>query len=152
MDALGGSCEVSNRDDGCQGSVFGFIIPYLPGSTNSNSNVNVDFEKLIRDVDIVGSDENESCRSWKSKMMTLSTMPRMRILLVDDAPSILKVTKRFLLSHGHTVDTAENGSEALEKLESGRVNSGTGHATIDLMITDIHVIISTFPISIFFIV
>ena len=61
----------------------------------------------------------------------------MRILLVDDAPSILKVTRRFLKSHGHTVYTAENGSEALEKLKSGRVNSGTDNATVDLMITDI---------------
>ena len=61
----------------------------------------------------------------------------MRILLVDDSPSILKVTRRFLEAHGHTVDTAENGSEALQKLKSGRVNSGTGNATIDLMITDI---------------
>ena len=35
------------------------------------------------------------------------------------------------------MDTAENGSDALQKLKSGRVNNGTGHATIDLMITDI---------------
>ena len=136
MDALGGFCEVGDRDDGCQGSVFGFSLPYRPDPhhTNSNSNVNVDFQNLISDVDIIGVVESGIDAKTKIKKLTL---PPMRILVVDDAPSILKVTRRFLEAHGHTVDTAENGSEALEKLKSGRVNSGTGHATIDLMITDI---------------
>ena len=136
MDALGGTCEVGNRDDGCQGSVFGFSLPYRPDPKhiNAKSNVNVDFQKLISDVDVIGVEENSHAAKTKTKK---STLPPMRILLVDDAPSILKVTRRFLEAHGHTVDTAENGSEALEKLKSGRVNSGTGHATIDLMITDI---------------
>ena len=140
MDALGGTCEVGDRDDGCQGSVFGFSLPYRPDPqhSNSNSNVNVVFQKLISDVDVIGSDEKERCFSTKSKKpMKSLIMPPMRILLVDDAPSILKVTRRFLEAHGHTVDTAENGSEALQKLKSGRVNNGTGNATIDLMITDI---------------
>ena len=136
MDALGGNCEVGNRDDGCQGSVFGFSLPYCPDPKhiNSNSNVNVNFQSLISAVDVIGVEENSHGGKTNTKK---STVPPMRILLVDDAPSILKVTRRFLEAHGHTVDTAENGSEALEKLKRGRVNSGTGHATIDLMITDI---------------
>ena len=136
MDALGGNCEVGNRDDGCQGSVFGFSLPYCPDPKhiNSNSNVNVNFQSLISAVDVIGVEENSHGGKTNTKK---STVPPMRILLVDDAPSILKVTRRFLEAHGHTVDTAENGSEALEKLKSGRVNSDSGHATIDLMITDI---------------
>ena len=140
MDALGGTCEVGNRDDGCQGSVFGFVIPYHPDSQhiNSNSNVNVDFQKLIRDVDVIDSEQNERCYGTKFKKLPKPlVIPPMRILLVDDSLSILKVTRRFLEANGHTVDTAENGSEALQKLKSGRVNSGTGNGTIDLMITDI---------------
>ena len=136
MDALGGICEVGDRDDGCQGSVFGFSLPYRPDPQHisSDNNVNVDFQNLISDVDVIGvEDSSHGAKTIPNK----STLPPMRILLVDDAPSILKVTRRFLEAHGHTVDTAENGSEALEKLKSGRVNSDSGHATIDLMITDI---------------
>ena len=41
----------------------------------------------------------------------------MSILVTDDAPSILKVCRRMLTTNGHTVDTAVNGNESLEKLK-----------------------------------
>jgi len=37
----------------------------------------------------------------------------MRILVVDDDPGILSLLKRGLIYEGYTVDTAENGTEAL---------------------------------------
>ena len=55
----------------------------------------------------------------------------MRFLITDDAPSILKVMKRFLETHGHTVELAENGNQSLERLKSGLVD-------FDLMITDLN--------------
>jgi two-component system response regulator MprA len=39
----------------------------------------------------------------------------MRILVVDDDPHILSFLKRGLVYEGYTVDTASNGTEALEK-------------------------------------
>eukprot|EP01038_Epipyxis_sp_PR26KG_P004193 gene4193-5964_t len=43
------------------------------------------------------------------------------ILIVDDSLSILKMTGMMLKRHGHTVEQAENGSEAVDKM-SGTAN------------------------------
>jgi len=50
-------------------------------------------------------------------------------LLVDDAPDILKIHKAMLSRMGHSVDTAENGQQALALLN-------THGQTYDLLITD----------------
>ena len=50
------------------------------------------------------------------------------ILLVDDEALIRKTLQRFFVKNGYTVDTAENGIEALQKLET---------TTYDLVITDL---------------
>lgn len=50
-----------------------------------------------------------------------------RILIVDDEPSIRELIKEVLLMQGHTFATAENGSQALEKLRAEK---------FDLMISD----------------
>jgi chemosensory pili system protein ChpA (sensor histidine kinase/response regulator) len=42
-----------------------------------------------------------------------------RILVVDDDPDFLKITKRILVSHGHEVQTASSGAEALKAMRSG---------------------------------
>jgi two-component system, NtrC family, response regulator HydG len=44
-------------------------------------------------------------------------MNRKRLLLVDDDPAIRIVLQEYLESHGHAVETAENGRVALTKLE-----------------------------------
>jgi response regulator RpfG family c-di-GMP phosphodiesterase len=44
-----------------------------------------------------------------------------RILLVDDDPDSVKITKRILDSHGYTVEKASCGSEALSMKRSGSV-------------------------------
>ncbi len=58
-------------------------------------------------------------------------LPSLRVLVTDDAPSILKVMTRFLEANGHTVETAENGNQSLELLKS-RLDD------FDLMITDLN--------------
>ena len=40
------------------------------------------------------------------------------ILVVDDDPEIVAMLREFLESEGHTVQTAANGAEALERLSS----------------------------------
>jgi response regulator RpfG family c-di-GMP phosphodiesterase len=47
-----------------------------------------------------------------------------RILLVDDDPDSVKITKRILDSHGYTVEKASWGSEALSMKRSGSVKPG----------------------------
>jgi DNA-binding response OmpR family regulator len=54
---------------------------------------------------------------------------RARILLVDDDPMITELVVDMLGMEGYDVDTATNGIEALQKLESQRY---------DLIITDLH--------------
>ena len=164
MDALGGTCDVLNRDDGCQGSVFSFSFPYRPDPQENATQFMKAQQSVIRTVmstsDISGSNDDdkeevndkvnvnnvnlkgflhESAKEIPSKSLQSATtsMPPLRILVVDDSPSIVKVTKRFLTEHGHTVDTAENGNEALAKLKKVRAG-GTGSVSIyDMMLTDI---------------
>ena len=52
-----------------------------------------------------------------------------RILLVDDDPMITELVVDMLSIEGYDVDTANNGLEALQKLERQRY---------DLIITDLH--------------
>ena len=40
-----------------------------------------------------------------------------RILLVDDDPTVRSFLQEYLETHGHAVETAENGREALTKLD-----------------------------------
>ncbi len=51
----------------------------------------------------------------------------LHVLAVDDQPVALQVVERYLSFDGHTVETAADGREALEKLKAGK---------FDLVITD----------------
>ena len=155
MDALGRNCEVLDRDDGCQGSVFGFSFPYRPDPQKNGPQFIVSQKSDVR-FNMIDPDSSESeidedddlnvsskgyvrdpLKVRSSLLPTTTSIPPLRILVVDDSPSIVKVTKRFLTEHGHAVDTAENGSEALEKLKKMRAG-GTGNVSIyDMMLTDI---------------
>jgi DNA-binding NtrC family response regulator len=54
-------------------------------------------------------------------------MIRKRLLLVDDDPAFRNSLQEYLERHGHAVETAENGREALTKLEQ---------AGYDVVLTD----------------
>lgn len=54
--------------------------------------------------------------------MSTSTGPR-RVLVVDDDPGALGLVKVILSRAGHPVETAENGEEALAKLERGKYSA-----------------------------
>jgi PleD family two-component response regulator len=58
-------------------------------------------------------------------------LPQRRILLIDDSPSVLRVTSRFLVMNGHTVTTAPNGWAGLEILKSTYAKQ-----PFDLVMTD----------------
>jgi two-component system chemotaxis response regulator CheY len=53
----------------------------------------------------------------------------MRILVVDDEPEYRLIMRSILTSEGHEVILAENGEDALEKLEGGGM---------DIVVTDIY--------------
>ena len=56
----------------------------------------------------------------------------LRVLLTDDAPTILKVCKRMLQTNGHAVQTAVNGNQSLEKLKTYYTNN-----ECDVLLTDL---------------
>jgi CheY-like chemotaxis protein len=53
----------------------------------------------------------------------------LRILLIDDEPSVLEVIALMLTFDGHTVLTATNAPQALARLEGGE--------SVDLVLTDL---------------
>ena len=79
----------------------------------------------------------------KGKVVTTST-PSLNILLTDDAPTILKVAGRLLRTNGHSVTTATNGSQSLEKLKAGYLNSELDVLLTDLQVTFLHIFLSLF--------
>ena len=116
IQSLEGMCGVRNRDDDKQGSVFWFTFPYRPDEICVSVCGPVDGTGVP-----VPMPQVADAAPW---------LPPLRILLTDDAASILKVTKRFLEKNGHTVETAENGNQSLERLKARRDD-------FDLLITDL---------------
>ncbi len=57
----------------------------------------------------------------------------LNVLLVDDAMSILKMTSMLLKRKGHKVYTAENGAEALQKLEEANAEGSLVQYDVVLM-------------------
>jgi signal transduction histidine kinase len=52
----------------------------------------------------------------------------LRVLVVDDAPTILRMVSRTLEERGFIVDTAKNGAVALEKMVRANLALGAAHA------------------------
>jgi hypothetical protein len=125
IEALGGLCGVRDRDDCQQGAVFWFTFPYRP-----------DLEQAAAAVAASASTDAVSDDGTTTFILTdvdnKPSLPPLRILLTDDAASILKVTSRFLTANKHTVVTAENDNQSLERLKKD-------FGQIDLLITDLQV-------------
>lgn len=115
LEALHGNYGVHKRKDGKQGSVFWFEIPYRPDE--------------VAAIDLRNSPIKESYTRSKSSCDSpsipthISTTKnnggdhrRLKVLLVDDSLSILKMTKMMLSKQGHQIISAENGAEAFEKI------------------------------------
>ena len=116
--ALNGSRGMSSRKDGKQGSVFWFSIPYLP-DPNYHSLGSPD---AIKSPPLVHSGSTTPIQTdTVFEAALILNIPvlvknRLRFLLVDDSPSILKVVGRALEGKKYSVDTAVNGSVALDIL------------------------------------
>jgi len=52
--------------------------------------------------------------------VTLSVMPKELILLVDDEPSIIELSRMYLERDGFRIETAADGESALEMVEQHR--------------------------------
>lgn len=116
--ALNGSRGMSSRKDGKQGSVFWFSIPYLP-DPNYHSLGSPDAIKSPTLVHSGSTTPIQTDTVFEAALILnipVLVKNRLRFLLVDDSPSILKVVGRALEGKKYSVDTAVNGSVALDIL------------------------------------
>ena len=126
VEALQGTYGVMRRPDGEQGSLFWFTIPYRPDETSSNAHKQRD---TVGSLDLSGKYVNAimshtlgvssfakcSAQEAPSDLPSSVDSPY-NVLVVDDAPLIVKMTTMLLQRKGHTVEHAVNGADALEKL------------------------------------
>ena len=149
MEALHGSCGIKSRSDGRDGSVFWFAFPYRPDSS---------FEEVLpspvlsprQDLSqvslppVLSSTPNQLNQDTQNRFEL--TMPvhqsnsansgtnvkPLRILVVDDSISILKITSRALRDKGHYVEVQENGSLGLARMKKALINQ-----EFDVLLTDL---------------
>ncbi len=114
VEALQGTYGVMRRPDGEQGSVFWFTIPYRPDRESA------EVLRVRRSCLSHSSSSDSDAGEDKGKEPTLNLLPLIegpfKVLVVDDAPLIVKMTTMLLQRKGHTVQHAVNGADALEKL------------------------------------
>eukprot|EP01040_Poterioochromonas_malhamensis_P005101 gene5101-biopygen855 len=151
MEALKGRYGVRKREDGKQGSLFWFSIPYKADEvvaatlkekeTMYEKSLSVPaFIPLIKTVSskvtneavattLAGANSNNTYNATGN-----CTNAGYEILIVDDAPSILKMSSMMLKRQGHEIWTAENGEIALKRMEEKWRVSGKG---FDLVLMDL---------------
>jgi CheY-like chemotaxis protein len=138
MDAMHGLFGVGKRHDGKQGSLFWFSIPYRPDQTtvdliNAYNNLPPDRSSTKIGSVIIQPHPHHRKRSSiltiplvsGAKNMTIispilafdPSVNSFNILLVDDSPSIIKMSSMMLRRQGHFIVTAENGQTALERVK-----------------------------------
>jgi CheY-like chemotaxis protein len=110
VEALRGEYGVCKRPDKLPGSMFWFSIPYRPDTLSAVSAIGVstDFTAALT-VDTNACEEMQPLISISPQSHFLY-----RVLVVDDAPSILKMTTMLLTKKGHSVDNAVNGAQAVD--------------------------------------
>lgn len=147
MEALQGRCGVSKRPDGKHGSLFWFQFPYREdevaceswSSSQSDHNLIVAAKPgMIKLASHELYDEKNDAvicslssptveDSFSDVILTKKLSPpshsfdafkNMKVLLVEDSPSISKITSMLLRKSGFQVEIAENGAEALDKIRS----------------------------------
>jgi signal transduction histidine kinase/AmiR/NasT family two-component response regulator len=135
IDALGGYCGVTDRGDGKQGSKFWFTVPYRPdpdaAAHTSAAELPSSAHVSPRDMNVDRFRAAPGPNTHPEPLGPSQIRP-MRILLVDDTLTILKVASRTLKMHGHVVETAENGVESLARMKEAYEGGD-----IDMVLTDL---------------
>jgi CheY-like chemotaxis protein len=123
VEALSGQYGVSRRPDGCQGSVFWFTIPYRPDQLSADV-VHAEVQKRSFAGETGSEGEQSNLQPFTTTaacldVHTIGSLPPQSVLVVDDAPLIVKMTTMLLSRKSHTVESAVNGVAAVEKLLQG---------------------------------
>jgi CheY-like chemotaxis protein len=107
VEALHGRYGVCKRPDTLQGSMFWFSIPYRPDNVSSSQ-----APRHLSPAVSISPRTSLSPHVSRANSLCIDS-PRWKVLVVDDAPSILKMTTMLLTKKGHVVETAVNGAEAV---------------------------------------
>jgi CheY-like chemotaxis protein len=126
VEALHGQYGVCGRPDGAQGSMFWFSIPYRPDALSAVS-VATSFPApesvgVTTAATSVRALSLTSVQSPRLDAVSLNFLRTYCVLVVDDAPSILKMTSKLLTKKGHTVEKAVNGAQAVDVVLSHAQN------------------------------
>eukprot|EP01040_Poterioochromonas_malhamensis_P005104 gene5104-biopygen857 len=127
MEALKGRYGVRVREDGKQGSLFWFSIPYKADEVVA---VALKENARERSMSVPRAFLTSTSKAGSNNHMKVGY----EILIVDDAPSILKMSSMMLKRQGHEIWTAENGEIALKRMEEKWRVSGKG---FDLVLMDL---------------
>ena len=123
VEALQGTYGVMRRPDGEQGSLFWFTIPYRPDDTFSSvykqrvTGTPMELQQRMNApmIDSLSCDSRYTAQELWCQISAAVEGP-FNVLVVDDAPLIVKMTTMLLQRKGHTVHHAVNGVDALQKL------------------------------------
>jgi CheY-like chemotaxis protein len=129
VEALHGDYGVSARPDGVPGSLFWFSIPYRPDTMSANA------DRTPGAGTTCNSPEGCASPTAIASPRTGGRVARLykEVLVVDDAPSILKMTAMLLTKKGHRVEQAVNGAVALEKITATFGGREARHYDVVLM-------------------
>lgn len=130
--ALGGYYGVTTRDDGHSGCRFFFGVPYVPDELTASLKekpVLKSFMSTRQDRKVAAADSllipieklNINSPIQSAMRDAAQAASQLRILLVDDTITVLKMVSMVLRKQGHIVETASHGGEALDKLDIARL-------------------------------
>ncbi len=125
-----------------KGLFYGLVVKSIVDIAVSEGNINSDAidhegllgtvfvgDKTITLIDVHGILGKVGANSTKHSEHKKTLGKSRRILLVEDSPLYRKIESEFLLEFGYSVETANDGAEALELLKND--------SAFDLIITDI---------------
>ncbi len=113
IESLRGTYGVRQRNDGKQGSVFWFTIPYKADKLTALHHQLPSKDKLVTRVRL--NNENSPPQIVRS-MNLIEEGQMLRLLLAEDTPSIAKMMTLLLRRQHHETVVAENGQIALDML------------------------------------
>ena len=136
------AAQVHGTGPGMEADVSGKDTSSKSENPNDGIAMNGDYATSSRGSSSMGSSTRTSTGSFPpmhpSFLDSVTIVPlherHLRVLLVDDSESILKVTTLLLARSGHSVDRAENGVIALDKLAASLLPDGK---PFDVVIMDL---------------
>eukprot|EP01040_Poterioochromonas_malhamensis_P006288 gene6288-biopygen1120 len=121
IEALKGKYGVHQREDGKQGCVFWFTVPYKPDEVSATVSCSLyshrlNHEGAMRNSNLSNGSSSNCTTAHVANKPTNDDNCTLSVLLAEDTPSIAKMTTMMLRRQKHQTEVAENGQIVLDKL------------------------------------